>query len=78
MTSDEAHSPEVLISVANEVAASAIVAALEEHGVKAMAVGGFTAGFRAEAPGDVRIVVRRNDLTRAQQVLEAIQSKDLE
>ena len=40
--------------------------------------GGFTAGFRAEAPGDVQIIVRQADLEQARRALEKIQGEQPE
>jgi hypothetical protein len=71
-------SPEVLVSVPNEVEAAAIVGALAEQGIRARAVGGYTSGFRAEAPGDVKVVVGRADLARAAAILAEIQSEPIE
>jgi hypothetical protein len=51
------------------VEAAAIVTALDAHGVRATVTGSFTAGFRAEAPGMVNVLVRQEDLARARQVL---------
>ena len=62
-------SPETLLSVANEIEAAAIVGYLEQCGIKAFAAGGYTAGFKAEAPGDVKILVRQADLDRARQAM---------
>jgi hypothetical protein len=58
-----------LTTVFGEYEATAIVSALEAEGVRAQTVGGFTAGFRAEAPGGVSVVVLENDLPRAKQIL---------
>ena len=55
---------EVLTSVA-----AMIVEALESDGVEARAVGGLTAGLRAEAPGEVRIMVRHGDVERGRALL---------
>jgi len=63
---------EVLVSLADEFEAAAIVGDLEAHGVAARAVGGFTAGF---PPGEVRVVVARGDLRRAQQVLAELRQQ---
>jgi hypothetical protein len=60
---------EVLARVANEIEASLIVQCLGNHGITARAVGGFTSGFRAEAPGDVSVLVMSGDLARAKNVL---------
>jgi hypothetical protein len=53
----------------------AIVSALEAEGIPAKAVGGYTAGFRAEAPGWVTIVVAEADLPRGRAVLADLRSK---
>ena len=50
--------------------AAPIVAALSAEGIEAVTTGGFTAGFLAEAPGSVQIMVKREDLSRAQQVFD--------
>lgn len=61
--------PETLLSVANEIEAAAIVGFLAQYGIKAFAAGGYTSGFKAEAPGDVKILVKQADLDRARQAL---------
>jgi len=66
------HNPEILESYSNDVTAAAVVTALEAHGISASTTGGFTAGFRAEAPGDVNVIVRHCDLDRARAVLAEI------
>lgn len=67
--------PEVLVSVPHETEAAAIVAALGEHGIRAHTVGGYTSGFRAEAPGLVKVVVGRGDLARATELLAQIHAE---
>ena len=64
--------PEVLVRVSNELTAAVIVNTLVDQGIWAMAVGGSTSGFKAEAPGDVTVVVRAADLAHARQVLDEI------
>jgi len=64
--------------VPSEMEAAAIVDALAEHGIRARAVGGYTSGFRAEAPGDVKVVVGRADMARAEEVLAEIRSEPVE
>jgi nitrogen regulatory protein PII-like uncharacterized protein len=71
MTTDP-NRPTVLLTVANEMEAAVIVNALAEHGVDAFATGGYTSGFKAEAPGDVQVVVKNADMERAQQALTQI------
>jgi hypothetical protein len=52
--------------------AGIIVAALEENGIQATPSGASTAGFRAEAPGSVQVLVAEEDLPRARRVLEEV------
>jgi hypothetical protein len=66
--------PVLLTMRANETSAVLLVGALEQEGIRAMLEGQLTSGFRAEAPGQVRVLVRGEDLERAQQVLEAFDS----
>ena len=49
-----------------------IVNALADRGIRAEAVGGFTAGFKAEAPGEVSVVVGQADAARARKALAEI------
>ncbi|MCE5302651.1 MAG: DUF2007 domain-containing protein [Planctomycetaceae bacterium] len=70
--------PEVLLSISSEIEASAIVNALADRGVHAMAVGGYIAGFRAEAPSSVAVVVKLSDFERAKQALIEIQHEQAE
>ncbi len=62
--------PEALVSVPSEIEAAFIVNTLAEHGIRASAVGGYTSGFKAEAPGQVTVLVSAADLDRARQLLE--------
>lgn len=68
----EQNSPQVLVEVQDEFEAGAVITALKERGVEASSIGGFTAGFIAEAPGYVKIVVRKVDLEAAQAALEDV------
>jgi hypothetical protein len=61
-----------LTTVTNDFEGSAIVSALEAEGIRARAVGGYTAGFRAEAPGSVSVIVAEADLERAKKVLDEL------
>ena len=61
-----------LTSVPTEVEASVIVAALAERNIRATTTGEFTAGFRAEAPGWVQILVAEDDLQRAKEILQEV------
>ena len=58
-----------LTTVWSEYEAAAIVSALEAEGIRAEPVGGYTAGFRAESPSGVSILVMEDDLERAKQTL---------
>ena len=62
-----------LTSVPSELEASLIVAALEDEGLDASMTGIYTAGFRAEAPGQVQVHVADSDLARAKSVLSEIE-----
>ena len=59
-----------LTSAANNMEAAAIVAALNVEGIKTVTTGEFTAGFLAEAPGNVQILVKSCDLAGAQELLQ--------
>ena len=52
-----------------ETEAAVIVNALAEVGIRAIATGGFTSGFKAEAPGVVAVQVLRSDLAKAHELL---------
>ena len=67
--------PEKLLSVPNEIEAAAIVNALADYDIEAFAAGGYTAGFRAEAPGNVTVLVKHADLERAKQALAEIREQ---
>jgi hypothetical protein len=58
-----------LTSVPTETDAAPIVATLTEHGISASMTGGFTAGFIAEAPGDIQIKIFEEDVKRAKEIL---------
>lgn len=74
--SDDPNRPVVLTAVANEFEAGVIVSRLELSGIKAVAVGEFTANFKAEAPGSVKVLVPFADLERARQVVAEDQPLD--
>ena len=69
MTDDSITAVE-LTSAANDMEAAAIVAALNAEGIETVTTGDFTAGFRAEAPGNVQIIVKSCDLARGQELLQ--------
>jgi hypothetical protein len=61
-----------LTSVRNEMEAGIIIGALEQEGIQAAMSGVYTAGFRAEAPGWVEVLVAEDDLSRAQAILQQV------
>ena len=65
-----------LVRTRDEMAASLFLGALKEAGVRAEMAGGFIAGFRAEAPGYVDVVVNEKDLAEAQKVLRLFQDNE--
>lgn len=69
--SNDPHRPTVIASLPDEMSAAAIVAKLEEHGIKARAIGGFTAGFQTEIAGDVKVVVPQIEADRANTLLSS-------
>lgn len=71
--STDPSNPEIVNSVPTDTEAAAIVLALRDHGIDAQTTGGFTAGFRAESPGLVHVIVKASDLERAKTALEAIE-----
>ena len=63
---------EVLTTVLHEVEAELIVNALRQFGIPATATGEFISNFKAEAPGNVRVLVKSADLERAISVLNEV------
>ena len=66
-----------LVTVAErdlESAALILVTVLKDAGIRAIATGGFTAGFRAEAPGVVKVQTFEVDAERARQVISEIRA----
>jgi len=64
-----------LVTVAersSEGAGAVLVAVLEDAGIRAVATGGFTAGFRAEAPGWVKVQTFERDAERARKIIAEI------
>lgn len=66
------NNPETLISFPSDVRAAAFVTALRARGIEATTTGGYTSGFRAEAPGQVNVIVRQADLVKARAALDQI------
>lgn len=65
-----------LTSVPTDMEASIILATLETEGIKAVATGGFTAGFKAEAPGRVDVMVAEADLPLAKNTLAKLKQEN--
>ena len=61
--------PVTVASANDEIEAGVLVSVLEAAGIEARMVGEFTSGLRAEAPGAVAILVRRENAERARSVL---------
>ncbi len=70
---DDPNAPQVIVRVATEVEASIIAGQLQLRGISSEVEGGFVSGFKAEAPGDVAVVVKQCDLMCAKKALEEIQ-----
>ena len=73
---EDPQNPVELTSVPNEIEAAAVVAALRSWGIEAVTTGSFTAGFRAEAPGVVHVLVKQEDFDRAQEAFAAIEAEE--
>ncbi len=56
-------------SAANEIEAKVVVNALNQASIEALMQGQHSASFRAEAPSDVKVVVRAQDEVEARSVL---------
>ncbi len=61
---------EVLYRTPDEVEAAMIADLLREHGIRSSTTGGYTLGFRAEAPGELGILIAGADLPVARGLLE--------
>lgn len=57
--------PVTLAAFTDEIFAVMLVDALSEEGIDAEVAGGITGGFRAEAPGMVKVLVHAGDLKAA-------------
>ena len=60
---------DVLASVVTELESAMIIEALRDEGIDATAEGALTSALRAEAPGEVNIIVRHADVERARDFL---------
>jgi len=75
MSLSDPNQPQTLLKVSSEIEAAAIVTALADFDIQAMAVGGFLSGFKIAAPGDAAVVVKAADLDRAKLALDEIRSR---
>ncbi len=64
----------LLTTVPDEIEAAMIVAALEAEGIRAVHNGGYISGFKAEAPGEVRVLVQRAEQSQALAALQRIRA----
>ncbi len=58
-----------LMTVRTEVEGAIIVGLLTDHGIEAQAVGGNLAGFRAEVPAMVQVLVAETQVELAQEII---------
>jgi len=63
-------------SAANEIEAKVVVNVLNAAGVEALMQGQHSASFRAEAPGDVKVVVREQDVAAAYEAIVKLNLDD--
>lgn len=66
----------VLTTTLTEAEGAIIAGALEAEGIQTIADGGFVSGFKAEAPGRVRVIVRQADAERARETLRRIREHE--
>ncbi|MEQ8210023.1 MAG: DUF2007 domain-containing protein [Lacipirellulaceae bacterium] len=64
-----------LCKAGDEFEARMILGLLEDHAIHGATTGEFTAGFRAEAPGVVRVYVAKDDLPVAANLVAEASSK---
>lgn len=63
------HSEPITLAIfPDEMYAQMLVDALSDEGIMAQVAGGITGGFRAEAPGMVKVLVRATDAERAKSI----------
>lgn len=72
---DNPNQLKTLTQVNDEAHGSLIVGVLQDAGIKATLTGVYTAGFRAEAPGYVSVVVNEKDLAQATRILQAMEQE---
>jgi hypothetical protein len=71
-------SPVEVAKVPTDIEAASLITVLEQAGIKATATGSYTSGFRAEAPGWVSVVVRREDQEQAEAILKQIDGQPVD
>ena len=76
MTENDPARPIKLETFNDNYQASVLVSQLEEHNIKAFAVGGFVSGFQAESPGYVDVVVAQSDFELAKSLYDQWQAED--
>jgi len=59
----------IVARASSEAEGALIVAALESQNIEAYLEGGMTASFRAEAPGEARVLVREEDVAQATEIV---------
>jgi hypothetical protein len=72
---------EKLVTVARrpgEAGADVLVSVLADAGIRAVATGGFTSGFQAEAPGWVSVQTLESDAERAREILAEVKEEHVE
>lgn len=67
---------DLIATVPTDVEATAITNALQRCGIEAVAAGGYTSGFQAEAPGAVKVFVKRADAEEARRTLDQIRNEN--
>ncbi|MEX2287472.1 MAG: DUF2007 domain-containing protein [Planctomycetaceae bacterium] len=65
----------VVAAVPTEPEATLIVGELTQRGIRAVTDGVYTAGHWAIAPGVVRVLVNKDDLDRAKEVMAAMHTE---
>ena len=69
---DDGNELEKVYSAANEIEAKIVVNALSTACIESLMQGQHSASFRAEVPSDVKVVVRKQDVAAAREILEKL------
>ncbi len=67
--------PVVIARPSTEIEAAIMRGALDAEGIPSWVVGGLTAGFRAEAPGQAKLLVRAVDAEQAREILARAEAR---